>query len=277
MTGPYAAPPKLSASFPVGPNGPLFVLEIASISAAPRATVLLMPPFAEEMNRSRYMLAQTGRALARQGFRVLLADPSGTGDSAGDFEQASWDRWIADLSFLRDMARLDTEPLWIGGVRTGALLAATLAHQEPDGIDGLLMIQPVLSGKRFLTQFLRLRVAAAMNRGQRESTAQLMEILKNGESVSVTGYPLGPDMAEQLTRLSLKDMPPPPDLPIEWIEIGSDERETDAIVDILPPSWRTADRQARYHQDQAFWALPEPVAPPKIIALIQTALMSHHP
>ena len=43
--------------------------------------MLYLPPFAEEMNRSRRMAALQARALAAAGYGVLLLDPYGTGDS----------------------------------------------------------------------------------------------------------------------------------------------------------------------------------------------------
>src|SRR5262245_3855900 len=65
--------------------------------AAPRGTVLHVHPFAEEMNKSRRMAALHARALAGAGFEVLQVDLAGCGDSSGEFGDATWDDWVADV------------------------------------------------------------------------------------------------------------------------------------------------------------------------------------
>jgi hypothetical protein len=47
-----------------------------------------VPPFAEEMNKSRRMIAEVGRRLEGSGVGMLLVDLFGTGDSEGEFAQA---------------------------------------------------------------------------------------------------------------------------------------------------------------------------------------------
>ena len=53
-----------------------------------RGSVLMLPPFAEEMNMSRRMSYLTGRAFAAAGYDFLSLDLTGTGDSSGDFAGA---------------------------------------------------------------------------------------------------------------------------------------------------------------------------------------------
>ena len=73
------------------PGGDLFALYHPP-RRAPQGGVVYIPPFAEEMNRSRRMAALQARALAESGWGVLTIDPYGCGDSAGDFADARWDR-----------------------------------------------------------------------------------------------------------------------------------------------------------------------------------------
>ena len=56
----------------------------------PLGLVVHAPAFAEEMNKSRRMVALQARALAEDGLAVLLVDPLGCGDSPGDFGDATW-------------------------------------------------------------------------------------------------------------------------------------------------------------------------------------------
>ena len=59
--------------------------------------IVFVHPFADEMNKSRRMVAIQARTLARQGWSVFQPDLSGCGDSEGDFGDASWERWRDDL------------------------------------------------------------------------------------------------------------------------------------------------------------------------------------
>ena len=78
-----------------GPSGRLHVVLHAPAEGAPSGAVLFVPPFGDEMNRSRRMVAETARAMACIKLEVLLMDPFGTGDSEGDYGQATWSRWCA--------------------------------------------------------------------------------------------------------------------------------------------------------------------------------------
>ena len=73
-----------------GSAGALFALYVPALSRSDRGVVLL-PPFAEEMNLSRRMLRLQASALAERGIAALVLDLFGTGDSAGDFGDSLWD------------------------------------------------------------------------------------------------------------------------------------------------------------------------------------------
>src|SRR5688572_7026689 len=127
-----------------------------------RGAVLFVHPFAEEMNRCRRMAALQARAFAEAGWTVLQMDLFGCGDSAGDFSAASWQAWLDDVvdaaAWLRENSG---ERLVIWGLRAGCLLAAQAARRIEPAAD-LVLWQPVSSGKQFLQQFLRLKLAAQL-------------------------------------------------------------------------------------------------------------------
>ena len=105
--------------------------------------VLHVPAFAEEMNKSRRMVALQANALARAGIGVLIVDLTGTGDSEGDFGQAGWDIWIDDLAIAaRWLQDNGGETLTLWGLRLGCLLAIEYAQRYPQGVDGLIYWQP---------------------------------------------------------------------------------------------------------------------------------------
>tara|TARA_B110000240_G_C13425650_1_gene421472 strand:+ start:552 stop:725 length:174 start_codon:yes stop_codon:yes gene_type:complete len=48
-------------------------------------TVIFVPPFAEEMNRSKRMYVLCARLLADAGIKSICFDFAGTGDSSGEW------------------------------------------------------------------------------------------------------------------------------------------------------------------------------------------------
>ena len=189
---------------------------------APIGDVLLVPAFAEEMNRCRSMVTMQAHALAAFGMGTLVLDMRGTGDSPGEFEQADWQGWSDDLQcglrWLREHGN-GCRTLW--GVRLGALMAAQLAARD-SGIDKLLMWMPVVNGKTYWTQFLRIRIASEMGLPNGvKSTEALRQQSAAGHVVEASGYLVGPILAKQLDSL---EMPPAENLigkTIAWFEVGS--------------------------------------------------------
>ncbi len=172
------------------------------------------------MNRCRAMVAMQARAFAQMGIGTLVLDPYGTGDSGGDFSGASWALWRDDLKrgieWLRRHAN-GCRTLW--GIRLGAVMAAELALQDP-GIARLLFWQPVVQGKQYFTQFLRIRIAAEMaDRDGIKTTDALRERSASGEIVEVSGYRIGPDLARQLDSVRLPDASDISSLHLSWFEV----------------------------------------------------------
>ena len=96
----------------------------------PLGLVVHVHPFAEEMNKARRMAALQARALAAEGFAVLQIDLMGCGDSEGDLADTRWDDWLDDVAHATTWLRQqhpgtasEAPPLWLWGLRAGALLA----------------------------------------------------------------------------------------------------------------------------------------------------------
>lgn len=194
-------------------------------AANPRGAVLYLHPFAEEMNKSRRMAALQSRRLAENGFAVLQIDLLGCGDSSGDFSDASWESWLQDVAaayaWLRE--RCDA-PLWLWGLRAGCLLA-TDAARRLDLRASFLFWQPVISGKQFLQQFLRLKVAGEMIGGETKGVmAALKQHLAQGEAVEIAGYTLSPALAQGLEAAEL--LPPARPGRLVWHEVSTREDAT---------------------------------------------------
>lgn len=186
---------------------------------AVRGAVVLVPPFAEELNCARRVLALQAGDFAAAGYAVLHMDLFGCGDSAGEFAEASWARWRADVLLAGEhLAARFRAPLWFWGLRAGCLLAAQ-AVVERRLPAGLLFWQPVLNGGQVLRHFLRLQLAGEALAGEKnEGSASLRQRLSGGETLEIGGYALTPALAAELEAASL-----PADLSarrIECIEMG---------------------------------------------------------
>jgi len=214
----------------------------ASNEVPAAGAMLYVHPFAEEMNKSRRMAAMQSRALAASGWTVLQFDLLGCGDSEGDFGDATWSRWLEDTYACVEWLRAETgsmPALW--GLRAGALLALH-AMRALSPVPGLLLWQPVVSGKRYLQQFLRLGVAGQLGSADgaaRVGTQQLRDLLGHGESVEVGGYAMSPGLALGLEASEL--LPPPAPTRVAWLEVTSSTTlELPAASSQCVETWRAA-------------------------------------
>lgn len=166
--------------------------------------ILHIPAFGEEMNKSRRMVALQAKVFAELGYAVLVMDFFGCGESRGEFGDASLDTWLENIRQVIDWLKqqgANSIDLW--GLRTGCLLALHFASQERNSIRNIICWQPVLNGDVFITQFLRLRIAAAIMDASapREKTSDLKQLLQNGDSIEVAGYMLNPELINPLMSL----------------------------------------------------------------------------
>jgi len=259
------------------PLGRRFALHHTPQDSTVRGLVVHVHPFAEEMNKSRRMAALQSRALAAEGFAVLQMDLLGCGDSAGDFGDATWARWMDDVAhacrWLRqqhpdhkaDEAAL---PLWLWGHRAGALLAVQAVQQF--GMDcNFLLWQPATAGKVVLQQFLRLKAAGDLLGGQAKAAMERTRSeLASGRAVEVAGYAVDPALCHGLEQAVLR----PPAVParrIEWLEISAQD---DAVLSPAAAGhveqWMQAGWAVRAHvvKGPAFWHTTEVEEAPALLS-----------
>jgi exosortase A-associated hydrolase 2 len=259
----YATP---RASFDRVSGGFRFTLRFQPRSEhSARGTVILAPAFAEEMNRCRRMTTLAARRLAQQGWRILARDLHGCGDSSGDFGDASWQDWIDDLQSLVDETPAD-EPLWLWGVRAGALLVPELLAQRADA--NVLLWQPVISGHAALSQFLRLKTAAAALAGkERVDVKSLRAVLAAGSPVEVAGYMMSPDLASGYEAAALK-LPADFRGRIVWLEVANAQPATlSPSGDGVRNDWRARGRvvDAEAVAGEQFWQTQETAECPALL------------
>lgn len=190
-------------------QGDLFALYFAPCDKSTNKCVLHIPAFAEEMNKSRHMVAHQAQAFCEQGYSVLVLDLLGTGDSQGDFSEATWPVWLNNIEVAIDwLINMGNESISLWGLRSGALLAMDFLNLYPGKIDRLICWQPVLNGEIFIMQFLRLRIATAMmdKNALKEKTSDLKKMLLDGKSVEVAGYMLNPELIKPMMVLRAQQM-----------------------------------------------------------------------
>ena len=186
-----------------------------------RGAVLHVPAHGEEMNKSRRMVARQARLLAARGMGVLLLDLYGCGDSEGLSADARWEIWRQDVLLALEWLRPRTDgPLSLWGLRLGALLALDAAQARTD-LGAMLLWQPVTDGASYLTQFLRLKLAADMLTANASGadTASLRAALASGVSLDIAGYTITPALAQAIDAASMGALAAPA-CPVHWLDLA---------------------------------------------------------
>jgi len=273
-------PAEPGGLFLTTPHGRSFVMRYPPISGGRSGLcVLVVPPFAEEMNKTRRMWTLLATALAQRGVEVLIPDLHGTGESDGDFADARWEHWIDDLVATRRLACEDgATRIALVGVRLGALLALDfLRHSAQDEsvrdwspITRVVLWQPVVNGEQFMTQFLRLKLAAGMRQaaGRQQTTTTLRARMAQGEPIEVAGYEVAPALARAIDALNLVSLANESLPPLCWLEVSTSEPPA-----LTPVGVRTVEAlrhagaqvETRAMPGEAFWSLQEITVAPQLV------------
>jgi len=192
-----------TAAFAGDPHAPVFTYADGPDDAA--LALLVVSPLASEAVGSRRALVQMVRALAARGHGALLIDPRGTGESAGEPEDVTFDGLCDDLRLgLAELERrFPAASLNLLAFRYASAAALAIA----DGVDSparLLLIDPCLDPQAALRQDLRHEIARrVMRRGSAgESREDLLAQLARGEAIVVDGQRLSPALFSGLVASS---------------------------------------------------------------------------
>lgn len=254
------------------PSGRLYAVHHRPTDRAQwRGHVLCVPPFNEEMNRCRSMITLQALALARIGFGTLVVDLHGTGDSAGHYRDARWNIWLEDLRTAYDW--LHHQPggcAGLLGIRLGAILGAQLHAQLATNALALMLWQPVVDGKIHMNQFMRLRIAAQMDRPHlpKETTASMRASLASGNTLEVSGYEVHPELVQSIDASRMTEHAPAAGSEILWLEhAGADTPEVPAASQKAAAEWSAASCLValQTYSGPQFWQVHERVVTPSII------------
>jgi exosortase A-associated hydrolase 2 len=267
----------LAGHFAHGGKGSLFILQ-RTPEAAARQAVLVVPAFGEEMNKSRRMVTEVALGMAHRGFATVVPDLYGTGDSGGDFADADWSGWLDDL---RTVAQWCSEQgIALHGVlatRLGCALAvaASRAGFLPP-VSRTVFWQPMFDGGRFVTQFLRIRVAASlMESTGRETVADLREKLRGGSVLEVAGYPVSNALITEIEGLRFTGELPASLGRIHWMSVVSEEGASQpdpSLRFIEQARGKGSDIASQLIVGEPFWTSAETIVVPQMVAATVNAL-----
>jgi exosortase A-associated hydrolase 2 len=250
----------LAGHFIPGRKGHLFLVRRSP--SVDRGCVLVVPPFAEEMNKTRRMITLLAVRLADRGLSTIVPDLYGTGDSGGDFADADWSTWRDDLIRIARWGESTNSPVTaLLAVRLGCALACDTGLLDAlPRLQRTVFWQPALDGSRYLAQFLRLRTAASMANGIKESAADLRQSLADVGHLDIAGYRLSAQMAAELEAVK------PPDIlaarlgPVTCFELArEDSQPPSAATARLVESSRAAGISVEAHAmaGEPFWSTTE--------------------
>jgi exosortase A-associated hydrolase 2 len=236
----------------------------------PWGNVLVIPAFNEEMNRCRSMVTIQAQALAQQGLGTLVIDLYGTGESDGEYVDARWDVWLEDIQRATDW--LDGQPggcVALLGIRLGFPLAVNALENDKTP-RALVAWQPVIDGKTYFTQFMRMKIAANMDRTDipKETSSSMRAQLASGNSIEIAGYEIHPELGMALDNLKLADLLPPETSKIAWLEkAGGTENLLSPASAKLLETWQLAGKatDAMLFDGPAFWALHDRFLAPDLV------------
>jgi pimeloyl-ACP methyl ester carboxylesterase len=125
--------------------------------------VLLCNPFGQEAIRTHRLYRVLAGRLAQAGVHVLRFDYFGTGDSAGEDDDASLESWQSDVLLAhRELQRLSgaQDFTWMGS-RLGGTAVVRAAQQMPAAEPHVVVWDPVVDGAAYV-QLLRSKHVEAL-------------------------------------------------------------------------------------------------------------------
>jgi len=127
--------------------------------------LVICPPFGYEAICAHRSLRVLAERASKLGIPAIRFDYGGTGDSEDLSPEADQlEAWISDIQAAAAQLRRRSGASRIAlvGIRLGALLAALAS--KPAEADALIMIAPVLTGRRYLGEIRTTQLAASMGR-----------------------------------------------------------------------------------------------------------------
>ena len=167
------------------------------IQAHRDCAVVLCYPMGHEYIQFHRACRQLAALLAQTGFPVLRFDFYGCGDSSGDCEEGRIHRWLDDVaSAVSEIRRrCNATKICLVGLRLGASLAMMAGAEREHTIDGMVLWDPVVSGKSYLEELQSLH--------QEMLRRAHLRLASDEKRLERVGFVLTGEMIRDLTQLDL--------------------------------------------------------------------------
>ncbi len=233
-----------------------------------------MQPFGDEAHLARRTQRRVAERLAAIGIDTRILDFSCTGDSEGDFIDASIVQWRAELAALEVEALADVAgPVVLVGGRFGAWFALDRLSKADPRVAGAVLWAPIADGRAQLTPYLRLLAVNDSRPGDLKSSDRARAEWKAGRSVRIAGMDFGPGFAAELDALVA--VPPIAGRRVVSLELrdvpdGEALEPTPGAMRVAA-NWDAAGASFRLRtvRGRQFWNVPDPLdCDPLIDALV---------
>lgn len=163
--------------------------------------------FGEEKLWSHRVFVSFARGLSSRGYNVLRFDYRGYGDSDGLFVDSTPKSQLSDIQKAIEILQEncdEVESVGLVGLRYGAVLAS-LAAEETDICEHLVLWEPLTDMERYLKEILRINLTAQLVlygevRFDRDTLVQ--EIMQGG-TINVDGYELSRELYKPACEINL--------------------------------------------------------------------------
>jgi len=199
------------AFFFQGQSGKLFgVIHSPRRDNDTKIGVVFCAPMAEEKHESYPTFVHFARKLSEKGFWVLRFDYFGTGDSEGEWEQATLHSRINDtLAAIEQLQSQGLTEVGLLGLRFGGTIACLAASNDESIVSFLILWDPIVNGKGYLLNWLRtyLVMEFVLHRQIQKTRDQIVEDILAGKKVNVEGYLLGKEFFTEVVQVDLRAYP----------------------------------------------------------------------